>query len=63
MGFSLGCNVIKLFLKELNKIRNWGVNIKENINNIIFINRECKISENEKNKEMLSNIFILKIMN
>ena len=54
IGFSLGCNVIKFCLKELNKIRNCGLNINDIINDIIFICGGCKISENEKHKEMLS---------
>jgi len=55
IGFSLGCNVIKFCLKELNKIRNSGINnINNIINNIIFIGGGCKFSENEKHKEMFS---------
>jgi hypothetical protein len=55
IGFSLGCNVIKFCLKELNKIKNSGVNnINNIINNIIFIGGGCKFSENDKHKEMFS---------
>jgi hypothetical protein len=63
IGFSLGCNVIKHCIAELNKILELNYDLKEIIQNIVFIGGAAKINHDKYKYEEFFKIIAGRIVN